>query len=269
MPGPQQIKRSFLRQQGTLNPRPETVRHESFQDSEFFDPQDLVQVKYEMLRQVEVDKQPVSQAAKTFGFSRPSFYQAQAAFQETGLAGLLPHKRGPRSGHKLTNELMEFVANFGWPSLESPVLNWPIESHDVLESRFTRAASTVNCGIKKNFGECSTICRSFRRSRAGYGLRRTTISSSTRMEARTRSRAPYQPRFPLLDGSLQPVACQRRQSIANSGVDCAFHTFRRPEHLYELLGVDGPRKAQGMKLSLRRPATSVMPERLEEVQCEA
>jgi len=103
MPDPQKTKRSFLRQQGTLNPRPQAVRHESFRDSEFFDPQDLVQVKYEMLRQVEVDKQPVSQAAKTFGFSRPSFYQAQAAFQEIGLAGLLPPKRGQPFGLKLTH----------------------------------------------------------------------------------------------------------------------------------------------------------------------
>lgn len=124
MPDQQKTKRSFLRQQGTLNPRPEAVRHESFRDSEFFDPQDLVQVKYEMLRQVEVDKQPVSQAAKTFGLSRPSFYQAQAAFQETGLAGLLPHKRGPRSGHKLTNELMQFVAQLqvAEPGISSPQL---------------------------------------------------------------------------------------------------------------------------------------------------
>jgi transposase len=104
-----QTKRSVLRQQGTLNPRPQEVQHESFRASEFFDPEDLLQVKYEMLRQVDVDKQPVSQAAKSFGFSRPSFYQAQTAFQEAGLAGLLPQKRGPRSGHKLTSELMQFV----------------------------------------------------------------------------------------------------------------------------------------------------------------
>jgi transposase len=110
MPDPRQTKRSLLREQGTLNPRPKAVRHESFRDSEFFDSEDLLQVKYEMLRQVDVDKQPISQATKTFGFSRPSFYQAQAAFQEAGLAGLLPQKRGPRSGHKLTPELMQFVA---------------------------------------------------------------------------------------------------------------------------------------------------------------
>jgi transposase len=110
MSDPRQTKRSYLREQGTLNPRPKEVRHESFRDSDFFDAEDLLQVKYEMLRQVDVDKQSVSQAAKTFGFSRPSFYQAQAAFQEAGLTGLLPQKRGPRSGHKLTPELMQFVA---------------------------------------------------------------------------------------------------------------------------------------------------------------
>jgi transposase len=70
----------------------------------------LVQVKYEMLRPVRVDKRPVSQAAKEFGFSRPSFYQAEFAFEQSGLSGLLPEKRGPRSGHKLTPEVMKFVA---------------------------------------------------------------------------------------------------------------------------------------------------------------
>ena len=110
MADPRQTKRSFLRDNGTLNPRPQDVKNETFQDSDFFDSDDLLQVKYEMLRLVEVDKQSVSEAAKAFGFSRPSFYQAQAAFQDAGLSGLLPHKRGPRSGHKLTPDLMSFVA---------------------------------------------------------------------------------------------------------------------------------------------------------------
>jgi len=105
-----QSKRDFLRQQGTLNPRPQDVVHETFGRNEFFDADDLLQVKYEMLRLVEVEKAPVSQAAWAFGFSRPSFYQAQTAFQDAGLAGLLPQKRGPRSGHKLTPELMSFIA---------------------------------------------------------------------------------------------------------------------------------------------------------------
>ena len=39
-----------------------------------------MQVKYEMLRRVREDGQRVSEASATFGFSRPSFYEAQAAF---------------------------------------------------------------------------------------------------------------------------------------------------------------------------------------------
>ena len=38
------------------------------------------------------------------------FYQAEFAFEQGGLSGLLPQKRGPRNGHKLTPEVMKFVA---------------------------------------------------------------------------------------------------------------------------------------------------------------
>jgi transposase len=106
----QQRKRQILRRHGTLNPEPESVTHPLFHDNDFFDPDDLVQVKYEMLRQVHVDDNSISDSARAFGFSRPSFYQAQNAYQQDGVFGLLPHKRGPQGGHKLTGQVMEFVA---------------------------------------------------------------------------------------------------------------------------------------------------------------
>lgn len=102
-------KAESLRQGGTLNPRPNAVRSELFQNSDFFDPRDIVQVKYEMLRGTRVEGRPVSQSANAFGFSRPTFYQALAAFERSGVAGLIPRKRGPREAHKLTPELMEFI----------------------------------------------------------------------------------------------------------------------------------------------------------------
>jgi transposase len=114
-------KRQFLRQEGALNPRADSVTDELFQQSEFFDPADSVQVKYEMLRQVQLEGQPVSEAARAFGFSRPSFYQAQAAFEEAGLVGLLLRKRGPRVGHKLTAEVMDFVSGI---REQDPALSW-------------------------------------------------------------------------------------------------------------------------------------------------
>ena len=102
-------KTAALRQHGSLNPRPEGVGSDLFRTYDFFDPNDLVQVKYEMLRQVSVERGSVTEAATQFGLSRPSFYEAQAAFQQDGLVGLLPDKRGPRRAHKLSEEIMEFL----------------------------------------------------------------------------------------------------------------------------------------------------------------
>lgn len=94
---------------GTLNPSPEKVADPKFQGNEFFDPRDLVQVKYEMLRRVLVDNASVTDATGEYGVSRPTFYQARANFDEAGVAGLVPKKRGPRGPHKLQGEILAFV----------------------------------------------------------------------------------------------------------------------------------------------------------------
>lgn len=103
-------KLEALKAQGALHPHPQDVTDPVFRESTFFDAHDIVQVKYEMLRRVRLDEQPVSETAAAFGFSRPSFYAARAAFQQTGLLGLLPRKRGPRQAHKLTDEVLASLA---------------------------------------------------------------------------------------------------------------------------------------------------------------
>lgn len=105
----QDAKRRLLRQQGVLHPHPEAVTAALFQDSSFFDPDDLIQVKYEMLRRVEAEPIPVSRAAHEAGLSRPSFYQAHTAMQQSGLAGLIPQKPGPHGAHKLTAPVLDFL----------------------------------------------------------------------------------------------------------------------------------------------------------------
>ena len=104
-------KQQNLRTQGVLHHRPEAVTDKLFCQLDFFDPRDLLQVKYEMLRRVETDGYSVSTAAAIFGLSRPSFYEARAAWQREGLAGLLPKKRGPHGGHKLTDEVAMFLCS--------------------------------------------------------------------------------------------------------------------------------------------------------------
>ena len=68
-----------------------------------------MQVKYEMVRRARVDGEPVGRTAAAFGFSRPSFYAAQRALDEGGLAGLVPARPGPRGAHKLTAEVVAFA----------------------------------------------------------------------------------------------------------------------------------------------------------------
>lgn len=92
-----------------MNRHPERVRASWFQADGFFDARDLVQVKYEMLRQVSHEGATKADAAALFGLSRPTFYQAEAAFAHLGLAGLLPRPRGPKRPHKLTPEVMAFI----------------------------------------------------------------------------------------------------------------------------------------------------------------
>jgi transposase len=102
-------KTERLRALKSLNRHPERVRAPWFQSGSFFDAQDLLQVKYEMLRHVKHEGASKAEAAALFGMSRPAFYQAQAALEREGLAGLLPQRRGPKGAHKLTAEVMTFI----------------------------------------------------------------------------------------------------------------------------------------------------------------
>lgn len=100
-------KADVLRQRGCLHPHPEKVSDALFTANEFFDPRDLLQVKYEMLRRVCTDGHSISQTAANFGLSRPSFYLTQSTYEAGGLPALLPKKTGPRRAHKLSEEIVE------------------------------------------------------------------------------------------------------------------------------------------------------------------
>ncbi len=106
---PSKAKLKALREHACLNPRPEVVNDELFVSADFFDPSDLLQVKYEMVRRVCTEGQPVSHAARSFGVSRPTVYQALSAFEQGGLAGLQPQRPGPRRAHKLSDEVVDFL----------------------------------------------------------------------------------------------------------------------------------------------------------------
>ena len=73
-------KRDRLRKARTLNRSPEKVRDPMFATGDFFDPEDLLQVRYEMVRLVRLGGATLAQA-----------------------------KRGPRAPHKITPEILKFA----------------------------------------------------------------------------------------------------------------------------------------------------------------
>lgn len=103
-------KRRALQQAGLLNPKAAQVRSLFFKRIAFFDADDKLQVKYEMLRCHEVDRVAISEAASLFGYTRQGFYQSQRSFQEAGMAGLLDKKRGRKGPVKCTPAVVAFLA---------------------------------------------------------------------------------------------------------------------------------------------------------------
>jgi len=109
MPNKEKTKIWYLKKGSTFNSKASEVKDELFLKNDFFDPQDLVQVKYEMLRKVEKEDFKVKEAVHLFGMSRQYYYKIKPAFDRQGMAGLLPDKRGPKHPFKLNDDIVGFI----------------------------------------------------------------------------------------------------------------------------------------------------------------
>jgi transposase len=102
-------KAHFLDQHGALHPHPECVQDALFRGSTFFDPRDLIQVRYEMVRRFRVDGHAAIEVTRCFGVSRQLLYLLAQALRDRGLPGLFPGKRGPKAASKCTDEVLAFA----------------------------------------------------------------------------------------------------------------------------------------------------------------
>jgi transposase len=98
-----------LIENGSFNRNADAVSNPTFRNNPYFDPHDLVQVKYEMLRSVKNDGLNVSDASKQFGFSRTAYYKIEKRFAEAGVEGLCQQKTGPKFPSKITPDIVEFA----------------------------------------------------------------------------------------------------------------------------------------------------------------
>jgi transposase len=79
------------------------------QQSDFFNPLDRGQVKYEMLRAHSHEGHFITTVCKEFGYSRESFYQALEALRNEGIAGLVDKPKGKNKPDKVTPEIIGYV----------------------------------------------------------------------------------------------------------------------------------------------------------------
>ena len=105
-------KKDFLLKNGTYNKNFENVKNTKFIEDDFYDPTDIAQVKYEMLKEVEKSGRPITDAADDYGFSRTAYYNIKDAFNKQGIQGLIPEKPGPRKPHKLTPEYQKIIDGY-------------------------------------------------------------------------------------------------------------------------------------------------------------
>lgn len=117
-----------LKKTKSFNKRSKKVKDKNFLENKFFDSKDLVQVKYEMLRKVSHEKLSISEVSKSYGFSRPSFYEAKNSFEQNGLIGLIPKKTGPQKARKLTEDIVDFIVEMKNSK--------PIELIELIKSNF-------------------------------------------------------------------------------------------------------------------------------------
>ena len=87
-------KTDRLRASGTLNRHPDRIRADRFREDDFFDPRDLLQVRYEMVRSAKTAT--LAEVAAEFGVSVPTCFRVRRRFHEGGLQALLPL---PRAAH--------------------------------------------------------------------------------------------------------------------------------------------------------------------------
>ena len=132
-----------------------------------------------MLRRVKEDNWSITNAAAAFGFSRPSFYEAQSEFEHAGLVSFIPEKRGPREAHKLSGEVVKFIE-------ECKVQDATLKTPDVVrlvKEKFgidvhRRSLERALSRSKKNLR--NRRCSEGLREGASAGIRRTSTSNDRR-----------------------------------------------------------------------------------------
>lgn len=110
-------KQDILLENGTFNRNHNKVTEQRFISDDFYDPRDLAQVKYEMLRTARESEGSIEDITVRFGFSRAGYYKIKNSFEKEGLSAFVSNKTGPQNAWKLTKKHQRFIDSY---LLENP-----------------------------------------------------------------------------------------------------------------------------------------------------
>lgn len=71
----------------------------------------VVQTRYEMIRECALSAQPAERICKKYGYFRQQYYLYKKRFEEKNWEGLVPQKKGPKSSTKMTEDLVSKILN--------------------------------------------------------------------------------------------------------------------------------------------------------------
>lgn len=96
-----------------------------------------------------------AEAVALFGLSRPTCYQAEAAFEREGLAGLLPPRTPVRSQRtRPPTKLCDLSSNTDTLTVRCIRMHWLRWCRPISASAFTHAVSNARWRVKKNDESC-------------------------------------------------------------------------------------------------------------------
>ncbi|MBU0599712.1 MAG: helix-turn-helix domain-containing protein [bacterium] len=81
------------------------------EDGRFLNLQDLVQVRYEMLRESFTSGKSISKVCAKYNYSRERFYHFKKRFEKKGILGLMDKKGGPKKPYKVNEEIEGIILN--------------------------------------------------------------------------------------------------------------------------------------------------------------
>ena len=105
-------KEERLKSTHTFNPNYDKINDPTFASSDVLDTRDLLQVRYEMVRSVRIDKDSPKDVASRFGVSEATLRRHIRDLRDGGMIALVPDIRGPKGQHSLNDEEIQYIESY-------------------------------------------------------------------------------------------------------------------------------------------------------------